>query len=290
LAAVIGMGVRSVGHLTTRSYGFDGDRLRQLGPGEAALFLGFQVPKSELGRGIRAFSDGMAELVDGLVRALPSSVTIHAGQRVLALERSSEAVTLRVASGDRVIADRVVVATAARAAADLLAPLAGEAVLLAGAPVVSSVTVSLAYRRDRVGHPLDGTGFVVAEDARISGLRACTFTSSKLPARAPDGCVLLRAFFRPSDDELDRLDDLSWSRRAAHALASILTISATPEHAWVTRWPRALPVHDEAHRERVERVERALVAHRVVLAGSAFHGAGIDAALRSADRAVEALG
>jgi oxygen-dependent protoporphyrinogen oxidase len=44
-------------------------------------------------------------------------------------------------------------------------------------------------------------------------------------------------------------------------------------------------VHTPQHRESVAVLERALVGTGVALAGSAFHGSGIDAAVRSAEAA-----
>src|SRR6185503_608468 len=101
------------------------------------------------------------------------------------------------AGGDDV--DAVAVATNAASASALLAGEFGApARELGRAATVSSVTVSLAYARNAVEHPLDGTGFVVAEGAQDEGFRACTFVSSKLPARAPSDLALLRVFFRPT--------------------------------------------------------------------------------------------
>src|SRR4029434_8174373 len=57
----------------------------------------------------------------------------------------------------------------------------------------SSATVTVAYRRQDVAHPLDGFGFVVP---RVEGrpIIACTFSSVKYPGRAPEGYALLRVF------------------------------------------------------------------------------------------------
>jgi oxygen-dependent protoporphyrinogen oxidase len=158
------------------------------------------------------------------------------------------------------------------------------AAALRDAALSSSVTVSLAYRSAALDHPLDATGLVVAESAQIDGFRACTFTSSKLPARAPAGWRLLRLFYRPSAEELARLDDRSWVERAERSVASVLPVRAAAEHAWVSRWANALPIFDDAHRARVAALERALASTQVRVAGSAFHGSGIDAAVCSAFR------
>ena len=62
---------------------------------------------------------------------------------------------------------------------------------------LSSVTVALGYRKDEVGHPLDGFGFAAAA-REPSPLLTCTWTSTKFPAHAPDGHVLLRAIIAGS--------------------------------------------------------------------------------------------
>jgi oxygen-dependent protoporphyrinogen oxidase len=285
LASDVGIRDRLIGQLTLKSFGFDGQRLVPLGPGEAAQFLGFQVARGDLGRGIRAFEGGMGEVVEAIGRALDRSIDLRVGTRVDRLTRSGSAWQLEL-PGASLSADCVVVATGAGAAAGLLGPEFGAAARELGrAAALSSVTVSLAYARSAIAHPLDGTGFVVAESAQVDGLRACTFTSSKLSGRAPASRALLRAFFRPTDDELDRLDEGAWALRAERGIARVLAPSERPERSWVARWWSALPVSDAAHEARVAELERALFGTNIVLAGAAFHGSGIDAAVRSARRA-----
>src|SRR5262245_54590264 len=48
---------------TLRSYGYDGSQLSVLAPGEAATFLGFQVSREDLGRGIRSLRGGMGSAI-----------------------------------------------------------------------------------------------------------------------------------------------------------------------------------------------------------------------------------
>jgi oxygen-dependent protoporphyrinogen oxidase len=166
---------------------------------------------------------------------------------------------------------------------------AREAHALGQASTLSSLTVSLAFRREQVEHPLDGTGFVVATEHQQQGFRACTFSSSKLPGRAPADSALLRLFFRPEADELSRLSDAEWVGRAVEQLSRALPIRGELQRAWVSRWKAALPVFGGAHRERVEALEAALSGQNLWLAGAAFHGSGIDAAVRSAEHTARAL-
>jgi len=285
LADELGIGSSVIGQLTLESLGFDGSELVALAPGQAAQFLGFQVPRRDLGKGIRAFSNGMSEVVETIVRALPPHVDLRVGEAVERLTRAGALWQVATPTPTRTLEfDRVVVATGARAASTLLeSELGAPARELALAELVSSVTVSLAYERRAIAHPLEGTGFVVAESATLDGLRACTFSSSKLTGRSPPGKALLRAFFRPKDEDID-LDDDAWSARAERGIARVLSPSAGAERTWVSRWRAALPVFDAAHEARVAALESALAGSRVTLAGAAFHGSGIDAALRSAER------
>ena len=145
------------------------------------------------------------------------------------------------------------------------------------------------YPRAAIAHPLDGSGVVIAVAAQHNGMRACTFSASKFIERAPADMTSLRAFFRPSEEELRSLDDAAWTARAEAGVRRLLPVNGSPVATWVTRWPNALPIHDDAHKAAVAALEQALAPYPVTLAGSAFHGSGIDAAVRSAERAAAAL-
>lgn len=291
LASAVGLADSLVEQTVSNSYGFDGATLAALAPGEAARFLGFQVASDELGRGIRSFRTGMQELSDALASSLVGRATLHRATWLERLERAGSGWRLFSAAnraGDNV--DALVLATTAADAARLLAPeFAREAHALGQASTLSSLTVSLAFRREQVEHPLDGTGFVVATEHQQQGFRACSFSSSKLPGRAPADSALLRLFFRPEVEELSRLSDAEWVGRAVEQLGRALPIRGELQRAWVSRWKAALPVFDGAHRERVEALEAALSGQNVWLAGAAFHGSGIDAAVRSAEHTARAL-
>jgi oxygen-dependent protoporphyrinogen oxidase len=291
LAGELGIADRVREQLTQRSYGFDGAALLALEPGEAARFLGFQVPRDELGRGIRSFAAGMQELTDALMAALPQSVELRLASNVTSVTRTTNGLTLTAEGAPPLAVERVVVATTAARAAALLEPACGApAAALAFAPTLSSVTVSLAFARDQVGHALDGTGFVVAEAAQREGFRACTFVSSKFAGRAPADRALIRLFFRPTSAELSSLSDADYVSRATRRLGAVIPLEGPPERSWVSRWPNALPVHSDDHRAIVEGLEAALAGGPITLAGAAFHGSGIDAAVRSAERVARELG
>src|SRR5262249_62214443 len=118
---------------------------------------------------------------------------------------------------------------------------------LRGAQTLSSCTVTLAYPREAVDHPLDGTGFVVAAGHQEHGFRASTFITSKFEGRAPEGQVSLRIFFRPSSEDLASMNDEAWIARATKSLARVFPLHGPPARAWVSRWGDALPVFEPGH-------------------------------------------
>jgi len=281
-----------VEQLEQRSFRFDGQELVELQPGEAGRLLGFQVSPDDLGRGIRSFLHGMGELPARLSLALSGRIDLHLQHAIERVTPAPVGVGLLDAFGQALEFDAVVVATTARSAASLLGDAFGtRAHALRESSLVSSLTVTLAYRRDAVRHPLDGTGFIVPDPEQLSGVRAVTFSSSKLPNRAPADHVLLRLFFRPSKQDLATLSDSAWGERAEQALATAVSVRGPALHTFVSRWPEALPVFDPAHRARVSELEAQLrgEASQIWLAGAAFHGSGIDAAIRSAEATALAI-
>jgi oxygen-dependent protoporphyrinogen oxidase len=290
LADALGIASELRSQLVLDSCHFDGHQLTRLGPGEAGRLLGFQVGVRALGRGIQSFQQGMSALVEALRSQLPPHVSVHRASPVLSLQPSAGGLRLRLDAGASEHCDALVVATRAADAARLLEPEWGASARpLLDSETLSSVTVSLAYARERVSHPLDATGFVVADGAQQEGFRACTFASSKLPGRAPASHVLLRLFFRPSPEQLLGESDVEWVARAERCATRALGPLGASERAWVSRWQDALPVFDDAHRARVRALEANLAGSGVVLAGAAFHGSGIDGAVRSAEAAARAL-
>ena len=283
LACDLGIGSELLDQRVTLSFQYASGELRALAPGEAAEALRFQVAAADKGAGIRTFVGGMQSLADGLERAIgdkAAAVDVRRKTTVRLVEPADAGVVV-----DGEAFDAVVLATSAAAAAKLVGELV-DPDPLASAETLSSVTVSLAYDAGQIRHPLDGTGFVVAEP--FEGFRACTFTSSKFAHRAPDGMASLRAFFRPTPEELRT--ETPWAERAARVLGQVLPIDAPPQRAWVSAWADALPVFDDRYRAVVRALEGDLRRQRVHLAGSAFHGSGIDAAVRSAEAVAARLG
>ena len=141
-------------------------------------------------------------------------------------------------------------------------------------PYGGAATVSLAYRRADVAHPLDGFGFVVP---RCEGRRlvACSFSSVKFPGRAPEGTVLLRAFLDGRTAEGAGAHDLE--RIVRDELRDILGIAVSPLFARAFVYPRSMAQYEVGHLEKVSAIEDALARHTgLAIAGRRQHpGLGV---------------
>lgn len=238
------------------------------------------------------FKDGMGELVETLASRLPLGA-VSLKQRVTGIERADQAWRVTTAGGESIVADRVIVATEAPVTSRLLRYVdPAAAALLSDIPYASSATVTLAYRRTDIPHPLDGFGFVVP---RVEGraILACTFSSVKYPGRAPEGMALLRCFLGGSLDERVLAggdDDLLTTARAE--LHAALGVTAAPILSRVRRWPFAMPQYRVGHVDRIDAITRAVDGLQgLVLAGSGYRGVGISDCVRSGETAAaRALG
>ncbi len=234
----------------------------------------------------RSLPGGLSEMVQAVLRALPPCAvrTATPVQHVAALPAApgggsgGRAHRFRIGSRDGCIDARaVVLATPAFVTDALLRDLDPElARLCAGIRYESTATVALAFRRNAVAHPLNGSGFVVPR-VEQTGILASSWLSSKWPHRAPEGTILLRTFFGGARDPraLERSDP-ELAALSLAALRPVLGIVGEPLFTRVYRWERASAQHEVGHIDRVAAIDRALVRHPgLFITGSGFRGIGI---------------
>jgi oxygen-dependent protoporphyrinogen oxidase len=236
------------------------------------------------------FARGMDELVQTLAARLPAGA-VRLKERVTDVAREDGRWRIGTAAGAAYEADALVLAPEAHQAARLLRyvdPVLTH--LLEGIPHASSATVSLAYRRADVRHPLDGFGFVVPHAERLP-IIACTFSSVKYAGRAPSGHVLLRVFLGGALNEaVLQGDDATLVATAREHIGPLLGITAEPELARVARHARAMPQYHVGHAARATAIEQAVARHPGLrLVGGAYRGVGIADCVRSGEEAAERL-
>jgi oxygen-dependent protoporphyrinogen oxidase len=290
LCRLLGIEGSLVDQLTTDTYAVEAGNLALLPPGEAARRLGFQVPEEELGRGIRSLALGMGQLTDALLAHVGAErVRLDTGVR--ALRRDGEALVVDASDGSREAAESLVLAVPARRAAEILAPLSqAESAALSTAPLTSNVSVNLLYGRSQFADYPAGSGVIFPDSFADVGLRALSLVDHKFAARVPPELSLLRVFFRPVADALSVWSDERFAWEASQAVARVLSVAGEPERSWVSRWADALPVFTPAHRAQAKAADEALQRLGIHVTGSAFHGAGIDAAVASAALVAARLG
>jgi oxygen-dependent protoporphyrinogen oxidase len=154
----------------------------------------------------------------------------------------------------------------------------------------SAATVNLAYKREDVPHPLDGFGFVTPAIERLSTI-ACTFSSIKFFGRAPEGCVLLRAFVGGAlQPEMYALDEERMLEAVRGDLQLLLGIERWPLFSLVEKWTDSMPQYTLGHNERINTLRTRTDALPVLeLAGNYFDGVGIPDSIRSGETAAEKL-
>jgi oxygen-dependent protoporphyrinogen oxidase len=223
----------------------------------------------------RSFPNGLAELIDGLIKAVPRE-SVRCGSNVTGIDEG-DGFTIHVAGKPSIRVRAVILAIPAFAAAELLRPLDVDLSAACGSiRYLSTATVVFAFPRDAVRHNLKGTGFVVPRAEGIS-ITAGAWISSKWPQRAPEGQVLLRAFLGGArDPNVLSKTDTELTSAALGDLTTILGIRGLPSMTRVYRWNRSSPQQEVGHGELMRRIDARLAAHSGLFVSAAgFRGVGI---------------
>ena len=229
---------------------------------------------------------GIEELAATLAARLTGELRLHTTVEAI-VPRAAGGYTLHLNGGEELRARTVVLAVPAFVAAALLRPLAPTAAgLLDGVRYVSTGTISLAYRSSEAPNPLDGYGLVVPSSAKRP-INAITLSSVKFEGRAPEGYLLLRAFFGGSrSPQSMELDDETLLATVRRELDQQLGIGAEPLFHRIYRWRRSNPQYDVGHLERVAAIEADL-PRGLYVTGSPYRGVGIPDCVKQAQETVE---
>ncbi len=180
-------------------------------------------------------------------------------------------------TGKTTSADAVIITTETYSAANMLRlELPRLADLLDEIPYVSSATVSLAFPRKDIPHPLDAYGFIVPKIANRR-IMAVTWSSIKWDHRAPEEMVLLRAFVGGAHrQELVDQGDQEMLTMVREELNTIMNISSPPQKSWIYRWPQGMPQYIMGHLEHLAAIDKITASHKgLYLAGAGYRGIGI---------------
>lgn len=190
-----------------------------------------------------SFREGMATLPRRVAERW--SDRVRTNSPVSAIERVADGAWRVTAAGEIYDAERIVIATPADVTARLVESFDGELAAALGRIEYPPVATMLSlYRRDDVGHPLDGFGCLVPEVERRRVL-GVIFSSTLFANRAPEGMVAVTTFIGGArQPEIARLPD---DELAAVVLAeheALLGVRAAPVSFEINRWERAIPQYN----------------------------------------------
>jgi oxygen-dependent protoporphyrinogen oxidase len=224
----------------------------------------------------KSLPGGLSELVRALVADLGDG-NVRTGTSALGISGDGP-FTVRMANGDETEARAVVVAAPAYVTSRLMRDRnPALAALCADIPYASAATVSLAFRRETIGRPLTGSGFVVPR-VENTGILAGSWLSSKWPHRAPDDDhALLRTFVGGArDPKALEQSDAELVALSLRALQPLVGLRGEPLFTRVFRFDRGNAQHEVGHLQRLAAIEAALARHPgLFITGSGFRGVGI---------------
>ncbi len=242
-----------------------------------------------IARRLVSWPEGMGELPDALARGLGEGLFYEA--EVVSVEDAGNGrrrISWRRAGAvAEVEADAVIAAVPAHALGRLpgFGGLTDAAGSIAHAPVA---VVGLGFRREDVGHALDGFGILIPEREGLAVLGAL-FSSSLFPGRAPEGHVLLTCFLggrlhpeRAEGGERELVE------RAVDGLRGILNLRGAPVWWSVKQWSAAIPQYEAGHTAAITEMERFETAHPgLYVAGNFRGGISVPQCLLAANGLVE---
>ena len=236
---------------------------------------------------LHSFTGGMGTLIDAAAAALADDplAEIRTGCDVQLVVPTDRGWTVTARDGEHGPFDAVVEAAPAHAAARHLGHL--DPVLaenLAAIPFAPMAVVALGFKRENVGHDLNGFGMLVPtrEKRQLLGV---LWTSSIFPGRAPAGQVLLRCMAGGSGNPafLDRTDE-EMVAAIIDELGPLMDLRARPDMVEVIRHDRAIAQYVPGHLARLKEIDRVAAARPgLYFTGSSYRGISVNACVKEAE-------
>jgi oxygen-dependent protoporphyrinogen oxidase len=219
---------------------------------------------------IVSFQDGLQALPDALRAKLPpGSVEFNAVVETIIPGRPHRLIWKQAGQTNTGEFDQVLLAVPAAALAQLAFGSLAERplALLESIPQPPVSSLFLGYKREQVGHPLDGFGGLVpaVEHRSVLGI---LFSTSLFPGRAPDGHVGLTVFaggMRQPDTARLPTDELL--ARIARDLKDLVGVTTPPAFVKHTFWPRAIPQYVLGYERFLEAINQLELAHNGLFVG-----------------------
>jgi oxygen-dependent protoporphyrinogen oxidase len=203
---------------------------------------------------LQSFGEGNETLVRALANKLGAA--IFTATRVAGISRQDDGsfdVRLESRKGNESISTRsLILATPTDVTGMLLSQLDSSLETQLGSIEYAAVAVvSLGYRKQDVGHSLNGFGFLMPRSAGLRVLGS-VWNSSLFPGRAPEGHALLTSFVGgTTDPAATKLMPEEVASLVHREISPVLSIGSEPIFSNVTIWQRALPQYNLGHGDRL---------------------------------------
>lgn len=219
-----------------------------------------------------AFRHGSQELVQALLQRLTGD--LRTAVTIRSIEATDTGYRVLLDDGDSIDTQALIFATPANAAAHLLATTAPAAAQKLGTIQHGNIgTISLLYHTDDLPDKLEVRGLMIPRKEKRP-IDAITWTSTRIPDRAPQGYTLIRVFFGGGLPALAAEPDREIVAVVQAQLLSLLGIIAQPLDFRVYRWLESYPRAGVGHLTLVQEIE-ALLPERIWLAGASYRGLGV---------------
>jgi len=206
---------------------------------------------------LAALRGGMGRLAERLAERIGgAALRCHAHVAAVAREVGG-AWRVELASRERLVARKLLLATPAHESARLLAAVDGElARELSAIESANVAVVAIGLAREQIGADVDALGFLVPK-AEQGALLGVLFESSLFPDRAPPGHVLLRAMVggdrSPLPDDPRDVANLAW-----RSIAPLLRLRGPPRLLEVRLHRPGIPQYRPGHAARLARIDARL--------------------------------
>ncbi len=233
-----------------------------------------------------AHPDGMGRFVDELVARLGDIIVTEAP--VTGLERANGGWRLLSTAGV-FDADAVIITTPANIAGTLVADHSRVAAAeLESITYASVALLTMSYDKATIGHPLDGSGFLVPKPEQ-QVITACSWASTKWAHLGETDQAILRVSAgHIGNDRAAYLPDDELIAEIRADLERIMGITTAPTDVRISRWINSFAQYTPGHLSRVATIDDALVddAPGIFVAGASYRGVGIPACIDQAHQAV----
>jgi len=241
---------------------------------------------------LQTFREGNDTLVRALAEKLGAYLSLEAEViSIRPLDPGREPKTPRFRVGlhtpsgaESLETERLVLAVPTDRAGKLLAPL-GRAFesQLRTVDYSGVAVVSLGYRKEDVGHPLDGFGFLVPRSSGLTVL-GTVWNSSLFPGRAPGHHVLLTSFVGGATNPDATKQPADQLVALVHReIKPLMQLREGPVFSNVSVWPRALPQYNLGHTARMAAINNCRADFPgLYLTGNYLNGPAIGACVEQA--------